>query len=65
MAAVPDSVDAVRCRVHPLVLKVAANPRPQSGLETKVQHRVLRGLGPGQEEAGEAEFSDTAFRDPR
>jgi len=64
MAATVDMVDAIRCRVHPLVLKVAANPRPQTGLEAKFSiaycaaSALVRGV------AGEAEFSETAFRDP-
>ncbi len=64
MAAVPDSVDAVRCRVHPLVLKVAANPRPQTGLEAKFSIAYCAASALVKGEAGEAEFSDTAFRDP-
>ena len=64
MAAAPDSVDAVRCRVHPLVLKVAANPRPQTGLEAKFSIAYCAASALVKGEAGEAEFSDTAFRDP-
>ena len=58
------SVDTVRCRVHPLVLKVAANPRPQTGLEAKFSVAYCAASALVKDAAGEAEFSDTAFRDP-
>jgi 2-methylcitrate dehydratase PrpD len=35
VAPAPETVDAVLCRVHPLVLEVAANPEPRTGLEAK------------------------------
>ena len=59
----PDTVEAVRCRVHPLVLKVAANPDARSGLEAKfsVAYCVATALVRG--EAGEAEFSDASIHD--
>jgi 2-methylcitrate dehydratase PrpD len=64
MAAAADTVDAIRCRVHPLVLKVAANPRPQTGLEAKFSIAYCAASALVRGEAGEAEFSETAFRDP-
>jgi 2-methylcitrate dehydratase PrpD len=64
MAAAAEAVAAVRCRVHPLVLKVAANPRPQTGLEAKFSIAYCAATALVRGEAGEAEFSETAFRDP-
>jgi 2-methylcitrate dehydratase PrpD len=64
VAAASDTVDAVLCRVHPLVLKVAANPRPQTGLEAKFSVAYCAATALVRGEAGEAEFSETAFRDP-
>jgi len=60
----PDAVDSVRCRVHPLVLKVAANPEPKTGLEAKFSVAYCAATALVRGEAGEAEFEDTRFRDP-
>ncbi|HXJ77061.1 MAG TPA: MmgE/PrpD family protein [Candidatus Methylomirabilis sp.] len=59
-----DAVDSVRCRVHPLVLKVAANPKPNTGLEAKFSVAYCAATALVRGEAGEAEFEDASFRDP-
>jgi 2-methylcitrate dehydratase PrpD len=64
VAAAPDAVDAVRCRVHPLVLKVAANPAPRTGLEAKFSIGYCAATALVRGEAGEAEFVEESLRDP-
>ena len=64
VAPAHEAVDSVLCRVHPLVLKVAANPSPQTGLEAKFSIAYCAASALVRGEAGEAEFSETAFRDP-
>jgi 2-methylcitrate dehydratase PrpD len=63
-APAADAVEAIHCRVHPLTIKVAANPRPQTGLEAKFSVAFCAALGLLRGDAGEAEFSDTSLRDP-
>ena len=64
VAPAPDAVDAVRCRVHPLVLKVAANPEPKTGLEAKFSIAYCAATALVRGEAGEAEFAEGSVRDP-
>jgi 2-methylcitrate dehydratase PrpD len=63
-APAPDLVEAIRCRVHPLALKVAANPAPQTGLEAKFSLAFCAAMALLRGEAGEAEFSAESLRDP-
>jgi 2-methylcitrate dehydratase PrpD len=63
LAPAPDAIDAVRCRVHPLVLKVAANPAPRTGLEAKFSVAFCAAMALLRGEAGEAEFSEASLRD--
>ncbi len=58
------AVEAVLCRVHPLVLKVAANPAPRTGLEAKFSVAFCAAMALVRGEAGEAEFGDESLRDP-
>ncbi len=60
----PDTIAAVECRVHPLALKVAANPSPRTGLEGKFSLAHCAALALARGEAGEAEFTDAGVRDP-
>ena len=63
-APAPESVEAVRCRVHPLVLKVAANPAPRTGLEAKFSVAFCAATALVRGDAGEAEFVDDRLADP-
>ena len=58
------AVEAVSCRVHPLVLKVAANAAPRTGLEAKFSVAFCAAMALVRGEAGEAEFGDESLRDP-
>ncbi len=64
VALAPDAVDAVLCRVHPLVLKVAANPDPRTGLEAKFSVAYCAATALIRGAAGEAEFGEESFREP-
>jgi 2-methylcitrate dehydratase PrpD len=64
VAPAPDAVEAVRCHVHPLVLKVAANPTPRTGLEAKFSIAYCAATALVRGEAGESEFVETSVRDP-
>jgi len=64
VALAAEAVDAVRCRVHPLVLKVAAHPAPRTGLEAKFSIGFCAAMGLLRGEAGEAEFVEESLRDP-
>ncbi len=64
VAPAPETVDAVLCRVHPLVLKVAANPEPRTGLEAKFSIAYCAATALVRGEAGESEFGETSVRDP-
>jgi 2-methylcitrate dehydratase PrpD len=57
-------VEAVRCRVHPLVLEVADHREPRTGLEAKFSVAFCAALGLVRGEAGEAEFADARVTDP-
>ncbi len=63
-APAPEAVEAVRCRVHPLVLEVADHRAPRSGLEAKFSVAFCAALGLVRGEAGEAEFADARMTDP-
>jgi 2-methylcitrate dehydratase PrpD len=63
-APAPASIAAVECRVHPLVLKVAANPALRSGLEGKFSIGFCAAIALVRGDAGEAEFTDAAVADP-
>ena len=58
------SVEAIRCRVHPLVLRVANQISPRTGLEAKFSVAFCAALGLVHGEAGEAEFGERTLRDP-
>jgi 2-methylcitrate dehydratase PrpD len=58
------TVEAVRCRVHPLVLKVANQPAPRTDLEAKFSVAYCAALGLVHGEAGEAEFAVRRLHDP-
>lgn len=62
---VPEDIDRVELRVHPLVLELTGKKTPQVGLEGKfsVYHSVAVALIQGA--AGEKQYSDAAVRDPR
>jgi 2-methylcitrate dehydratase PrpD len=62
-APAPDAVEAVVCHVHPLGLKVAANPAPRTGLEGKFSLAFCAALALARGEAGEAEFTDASVAD--
>jgi 2-methylcitrate dehydratase PrpD len=64
VAPAPDTVEAVRCQVHPLVLKVAANPAPATGLEAKFSIAYCAATALVRGEAGESEFGEASVRDP-
>jgi 2-methylcitrate dehydratase PrpD len=61
----PEDVAHIDVTVAPIVLELTAKERPQTGLEGKfsVFHATAVALVEGA--AGEAQFSDTAVRDPR
>jgi 2-methylcitrate dehydratase PrpD len=57
-------VERVECRVHPLLLKVAAVPAPTTGLEAKFSVAFCAAVGLLRGDAGEAQFTDATLRDP-
>jgi 2-methylcitrate dehydratase PrpD len=59
----PDEITAVECRVHPLGLQVAAQPRPATGLQAKFSLAFCAALALARGEAGEAEFTESSARD--
>ena len=64
VAPAPDSVESVECHVHPLVMKVAANPAPRAALEAKFSVAFCAAIGLVRGLAGEAEFGEESLRDP-
>lgn len=62
----PDAgaIEAVHCRVHPLVLRVADHRAPRTGLEAKFSVAFCAALGLVRGEAGETEFADEALGHP-
>jgi len=63
-APAAEAIEAVHCRVHPLVLKVADHRAPRTGLEAKFSVTFCAALGLVRGEAGEAEFADQALGRP-
>ena len=63
-APAPEAIADVECYVHPLAVKVAAIPEPQSGLEAKFSAAYCAALALTRGEAGESEFTDPAAPDP-
>ena len=59
-----DAIASIDCRVHPLTLKVAANPDPKTGLEAKFSVAYCAATALARGDAGEGEFTDEAVRDP-
>ncbi len=58
------AIDEVRCRVHPLVLRVADHRAPRTGLEAKFSVAFCAALGLVRGEAGEDQFADARLGDP-
>ncbi len=56
-------VESVRCHVHPLVLEVANQVAPRTGLEAKFSVSFCAALGLVRGEAGEGEFTDASLSD--
>jgi 2-methylcitrate dehydratase PrpD len=63
-AARADAVEAVVCRVNPLVLEVAAKTNPRTGLEAKFSVSFCAAMGLVHGEAGEAAFGEPRLGDP-
>jgi 2-methylcitrate dehydratase PrpD len=61
---VAEAIEAVHCRVHPLVLKVANQRDPKTDLEAKFSVAYCTALGLLRGEAGEAEFNAASVADP-
>jgi 2-methylcitrate dehydratase PrpD len=59
-----DAIAGVECWMHPLALKVAAQPAPRTGLEAKFSSAFCAAVGLLRGDAGEAEFADAAVGDP-
>jgi 2-methylcitrate dehydratase PrpD len=61
----PDAtaVEAVRCHVNPLVLKVANQTAPRTGLEAKFSVAYCAAIGLLRGEAGEGEFTEASVGD--
>jgi 2-methylcitrate dehydratase PrpD len=62
----PDAaaIAAVRCHVNPLVLTVANQTAPRTGLEAKFSVAYCAAMGLLRGDAGEGEFTETALGDP-
>jgi 2-methylcitrate dehydratase PrpD len=63
-ATAVEAVETVRCRVHPLVLKVAANPSPRTELEAKFSVAFCAAVALVRGDASEAEFREESLHDP-
>jgi len=63
VALTPEAVEAVRCHVHPLVLKVANQVAPRTGLEAKFSVAFCAATGLVRGEAGEGEFTERSVQD--
>jgi len=61
----PDAVESVRCHVNPLVLKVANQPAPRTGLEAKFSVAYCAATALVRGEAGEAQFAEDSVADSR
>src|SRR5262249_26313757 len=64
VAPAPDAVEAVRCHVHPLVLKVADNRAPRTGLEAKFSVAYCAATALVRGEAGGVEGGRVGVHDP-
>jgi 2-methylcitrate dehydratase PrpD len=64
LGAVADAVESVSCRVNPLVLKVANQASPRTGLEAKFSIAYCAATALVRGEAGEAEFEGARVGDP-
>jgi 2-methylcitrate dehydratase PrpD len=60
----PETVEAIRCDVNPLVLKVANHVGPRTGLEAKFSVAYCAASALVRGEAGEAEFTEARVADP-
>lgn len=58
------AIEAVACRVHPLVLKVANQRDPRTDLEAKFSIGFCAAIALLRGDAGEAEFNAAAIADP-
>ena len=63
-APAPEAVEAVACRVNPLVLDVAAKTSPRTGLEAKFSVAYCAAMGLVHGEVGEEAFGEQRLRDP-
>ena len=61
----PDAVESVRCHVNPLVLKVANQTAPRTGLEAKFSVAYCAATALVRGEAGEAQFAEDSVADAR
>ncbi len=59
----PDAVESVRCHVNPLVLKVANQTAPRTGLEAKFSVAYCAATALVRGEAGEAQFAEASVAD--
>ncbi|MGH7343431.1 MAG: MmgE/PrpD family protein [Candidatus Rokuibacteriota bacterium] len=59
-----DTIEAVECRVHPLVMKVANQRSPRTHLEAKFSISFCAAVALLRGDAGEAEFNAAAIADP-
>jgi 2-methylcitrate dehydratase PrpD len=57
------AVDAVRCHVNPLVMKVANQTAPRTGLEAKFSVAYCAAIGLVRGDAGEGEFAEASIGD--
>jgi 2-methylcitrate dehydratase PrpD len=64
LAPPAEAVEAVHCRVHPLVLKVANKTGPRTGLEAKFSLAYCAATALVHGDAGEAAFADAGVGDP-
>lgn len=63
-APAAEAIEAVRCRVHPLVMKVANQRDPKTDLEAKFSIGFCAAIALVRGDAGEAEFNAATVADP-
>jgi 2-methylcitrate dehydratase PrpD len=63
-APAAEAIEAVHCRVHPLVLKVANQTSPRTGLQAKFSVAFCAALGLVRGQAAETDFADRVLTDP-
>jgi 2-methylcitrate dehydratase PrpD len=63
LAPAPDAVESVRCRVHPLVLRVANQTDPRTGLAAKFSLAYCAATALIHGDAGEAAFAQSSVGD--